>query len=55
MTVAGAVQRRRRHGAPHRAPDRRGPQAGLRDHGGGDDEPRRRSCRSRGISRPSAS
>ena len=37
---AGAVQRRRRDGAPDRAADRRGPQARLRDHGGGDDEPR---------------
>ncbi len=40
-----AVQRPRRHGAPHRAPDQRGPEARLRDHGGGDDEPRGRAAR----------
>ena len=40
-----AVQRRRRDGAPHRAPHRGGPQARLRDHGGGDDEPRDRAPR----------
>ncbi len=43
----GAVQRRRRDGAPHRAARRRGPQARLRDHGAGDDEPRRRAPRAR--------
>ena len=42
-----AVQRRRGDGAPHRAADRGGPRAGLRDHGGGDDEPRRRAPRAR--------
>ena len=31
--------------APHRAPRRRGPQAGLPDHGGGADEHRRRHAR----------
>ena len=40
-----AVQRPRGDGAPHRGPDRRGPQARLRDHGGGDDEPRDRASR----------
>ena len=39
----GAVQRRAGDGEPHRAPDRGGPQARLRDHGGGDDEPRGRA------------
>ena len=34
-------------GAPDRAPRRRGPQARLRDHGGGDDEPRGRAPRAR--------
>ena len=34
--------------------DARGPQAGLRDHGAGDDEPRRRAARSRAIWRPFA-
>ena len=38
----GAVQRRRRDGAPDRPAGRRGPQARLRDHGAGDDEPRGR-------------
>ena len=47
LTVARAVQRRRRDGAPDRAALRRGPAAGLRDHGGGDDEPRRRAPRAR--------
>ena len=42
-----AVQRRRRDGAPDRAPRRGGPQARLRDHGGGDDEPRGRAPRAR--------
>ena len=46
-----AVQRRRRDGAPHRAPRRGGPQARLRDHGGGDDEPRGRAPRGR-LPRP---
>ena len=42
-----AVQRRRRDGAPDRAAGGRGPQARLRDHGGGDDEPRDRAPRAR--------
>ena len=42
-----AVQRRARDGAPDRAPHRGGPQARLRDHGGGDDEPRDRAPRAR--------
>ena len=41
----GPVQRRRRDGAPDRAADRGGPQARLRDHGAGDDEPRGRAPR----------
>ena len=44
---AGAMER-------HRAADRGGPQARLRDHGGGDDEPRRRAARA-GVPRASAS
>ena len=51
---AGPVQRRGRDGAPDRAPDRGGPQARLRDHGTGDDEPRRRARRSPATSRPCA-
>ena len=50
-----AVQRRRRDGATDRAPDRRGPQARLRDHGGGHDEPRGRAAPSRATSRRFAS
>ena len=38
----GPVQRRGGDGAPNRAPDRGGSGAGLRDHGGRDDESRRR-------------
>ena len=34
-------------GAPHPQARRRGPQARLRDHGGGDDEPRDRASRAR--------
>ena len=52
----GAVQRCRRDGAADRASRARGPHAGLRDHGGGDDEPRRRAARAglpRGGSRRS--
>ncbi len=42
-----AVQRRAGDGAPHRAARARGPRARLRDHGGGDDEPRGRAARAR--------
>ena len=42
MTIPVPFNDARRDGAPDRAPDRGGPQACLRDHGGGDDEPRRR-------------
>ena len=41
------LQRRRLDGAPHRRARPRGPQARLRDHGGGDDEPRGRAPRAR--------
>ena len=45
--LRGALQRRRVDGAPHRRARTRGPQAGLRDHGAGDDEPRGRAPRAR--------
>ena len=45
--LLGALQRRRVAGAPDRRPRPRGPQAGLHDHGAGDDEPRGRAPRAR--------
>ena len=47
LTIAVPFNDAERDGAPHRAPRRRGPQARLRDHGGGDDEPRGRAPRAR--------
>ena len=49
----GAVQRRRGDGAPHRASLRRGPAAGLRHHGAGDDESGRGAAGA-GVSRGGA-
>ena len=50
----GAVQRRRGDGGADRTAGLRRAPAGLRDHGGRDDEPRGRARPSRATSRPSA-
>ena len=47
LTVAVPFNDAERDGAPDRAPRRGGPQARLRDHGGGDDEPRDHPARAR--------